>query len=265
MPRTHRKTHVWGELLHSPHMVSDSQQRGNRDDERARAPTSFSSVGEDRALLLGFTMMAFSILMYLVMGFAVVQPCFHSDWGDATNCTLIQAEFLHDSTDLKGVGASHCLQVLVNVSSNRTLRLRYDEAAVDLSPECFYMPKNHQNTTALEKEAENIKDALSAWQDKAVKCHLSSWRYPDDAILTKRHVLQQALWSLVWPSLVLVGGLLLVLLVLIMQCLAQLCTEIIQDKARGDGQSVQVQGKVYRMGRRSSSSSSLEEEDESAS
>lgn len=58
-----------------------------------------------------------------------------SDWGDATNCTLIQTKFLHESTDLKGLGVSHCLRVLVNVSFNRTLRLRYDEAAVDLSPE----------------------------------------------------------------------------------------------------------------------------------
>lgn len=61
-------------------------------------------------------------------------PC--SDWGDATNCSLIQAEFLNESDER---GSDYpCLQVLVNVTaetSEKTLHLRYDEAAVNLSPE----------------------------------------------------------------------------------------------------------------------------------
>lgn len=59
-------------------------------------------------------------------------PC--SDWEDATNCSLIHAEFLNESD---GRGSSYpCLQVLVNATtSEKTLHLRYDEAAIDLSPE----------------------------------------------------------------------------------------------------------------------------------
>lgn len=33
-----------------------------------------SSVGEDRAVLLGYAMMAFSVLMFFVVGFTVVKP-----------------------------------------------------------------------------------------------------------------------------------------------------------------------------------------------
>lgn len=33
-----------------------------------------SSVGEERAILLGFTMMAFSVLMFFVVGITTVQP-----------------------------------------------------------------------------------------------------------------------------------------------------------------------------------------------
>lgn len=45
--------------------------------EKAKAQVPVSSIGEDRALLLGFVMMAFSILMYFVVGIAVVKPCIH--------------------------------------------------------------------------------------------------------------------------------------------------------------------------------------------
>lgn len=59
-------------------------------------------------------------------------PC--SDWGDATNCSLIQAEFLNESDD-RG-SAYPCLQVLVNATApEKALHLRFDEAAVNLSPE----------------------------------------------------------------------------------------------------------------------------------
>lgn len=43
--------------------------------EKARAQVPESSVGEDRAILLGFTMMIFSILMYFMVGIAMVKPC----------------------------------------------------------------------------------------------------------------------------------------------------------------------------------------------
>lgn len=33
-----------------------------------------SSVGEERAILLGFTMMAFSVLMFFVVGITTVKP-----------------------------------------------------------------------------------------------------------------------------------------------------------------------------------------------
>lgn len=42
--------------------------------ERAKAQVPVSSVGEDRAVLLGCTMMAFSVLMFFVVGITVVKP-----------------------------------------------------------------------------------------------------------------------------------------------------------------------------------------------
>lgn len=58
-----------------------------------------------------------------------------SDWGDATNCSLIQAEFLITESDTRGINFP-CLQVLVNATeSEKTLHLHYDEAALNLNPE----------------------------------------------------------------------------------------------------------------------------------
>ncbi|XP_053089525.1 calcium-activated potassium channel subunit beta-3 [Pangasianodon hypophthalmus] len=258
------------ELLQYPSSVPESQWRrhrggGDGGGEKAKAQVPVSSVGEERALLLGFIMMAFSILMYFVVGIVVVKPCIHSDWGDATNCSLIQAEFLNEPDER---GSSYpCLQVLVNITaetSGKTLHLRYDEAAVNLSPECFYTPKNHQNKSDVVGEARRIKDALCKLQEQgqAVRCHLSNKRYPEDAILTKRHNLRLALQCLVWPSLMLFGGALLVGLVMLTQYLAYLCNETIQkEEGMEDGQSTAGKNKLYRFMPCRPWSPSIEEED----
>lgn len=78
------------------------------------------------------------------------------------------------------------------------------------------------------EEAQRIKDVLVKLRNQTVKCHLSDWHYPEDTILTKKHNLRVALWCLVWPSLMLFGGALLVGLVMLTQYLTHLCNEIIQ-------------------------------------
>lgn len=97
------------------------------------------------------------------------------------------------------------------------------------------------------EEAQRIKDYLSKLQGQAVQCHLSGRHYPEDAILKKKHNLHMALWNLVWPSLMMFGGALLVGLVMLTQCLAQLCNETIQEEeAMEDTQSTAGQNKLYR-------------------
>lgn len=58
--------------------VMQEQERSQRGDgggaEGARSQMPVSSVGEDRAILLGFTMMAFSVLMFFVVGITTVKP-----------------------------------------------------------------------------------------------------------------------------------------------------------------------------------------------
>lgn len=64
------------ELLHTTAAQELEWSRGwdVRGGQRARAQTLGSSVGEDRAMLLGFTMMAFSVLMFFLVGVTTVKP-----------------------------------------------------------------------------------------------------------------------------------------------------------------------------------------------
>ncbi|XP_048019897.1 LOW QUALITY PROTEIN: calcium-activated potassium channel subunit beta-3 [Megalobrama amblycephala] len=221
--------------------------------EKARAQIPESSVGEDRAILLGFTMMTFSILMYFLVGIVMVKPCLHSDWNNFANCSLVQIDLLDEVMDCRGIVSFKCLRVLVNISSpEKTLRLYYDEDFVKSRPKgimeknkgvCFYIPKCQQNKTEQETEASNIKHELSA-QGENMTCYLSA-TYPDDAILRRKYTIRMAFYYLLWPSLVLFGGILLVGLVKLNQHLASLCTEISREELLGK-QSKLTEGRIYR-------------------
>lgn len=80
------------------------------------------------------------------------------------------------------------------------------------------------------EEAQRIKEYFCKLRGQAVQCHLSGSQYPEDAILKKKHNLHVALWHLVWPSLMLFGGAMLVGLIMLTQYLAYLCNEIVQEE-----------------------------------
>ncbi|XP_026854073.1 calcium-activated potassium channel subunit beta-3 [Electrophorus electricus] len=246
MAKRHRRTHVLGEILQYPRHVQQSQWRRCRVGEKAKAQ-AVSSVGEERALLLGFTMMAFSILMYFVVGIVVVKPCLHSDWVDTTNCSIVRTELLNESDDCRSTSSYPCLLVFVNIiASGRRVRLHYDEPVVTLSPECFYTPKNQQDKTELLEEAQRIKKTLSDLQGQAMECHISTERYPEDAIMKRRYTMRLALQCLLWPTLMLAGGILLVGLVMLTQCLAHLCAEVTIEGSEDD-ETTAMQGRLYRV------------------
>lgn len=63
------------EVFHTAATQQDWSRRADgRGGQAARTQRPVSSVGEDRAILLGFTMMAFSVLMFFVIGVTTVKP-----------------------------------------------------------------------------------------------------------------------------------------------------------------------------------------------
>ncbi|XP_030630606.1 calcium-activated potassium channel subunit beta-3 [Chanos chanos] len=223
------------------------KDKDGRSNERAKAQAPVSSVGEERAILLGFSMMAFSILMYFVVGIAVVKPCINSDWQTESNCSLIEVVNTNKWEDCRGISSYPCLQAWVNVTNLSTsVRLRHDEDAVHLSPECFYTPKCQHDKEVLKQEAEIVQQNLSMLLGHTLKCYISPERHPKDAILLKKCEKWQAVYHLLWPSLMLVGGVLLVGLVKFTQHLAHLCSELDRE-GRDNKHTAMVNGRLYRL------------------
>uniref|UniRef100_A0A8C9XED2 Potassium calcium-activated channel subfamily M regulatory beta subunit 3 n=1 Tax=Sander lucioperca TaxID=283035 RepID=A0A8C9XED2_SANLU len=189
-----------------------------RREQRARTQMPVSSVGEDRAILLGFTMMAFSVLMFFVVGITMVKPY-------VNRCGL-SAVTLEKWVDCRGVSTVPCLRVTVNLTdSNERAFLHFDEESVLLASECFYIPKCQMERTELQDEVLKVKNSLDTQLGSTSSCFTDRARHPRDVILGRKYTFKKALFALLWPCLMLGGGALLVGLVKLTQCLAHLCPE----------------------------------------
>ncbi|KAM6948688.1 calcium-activated potassium channel subunit beta-3 [Aplochiton taeniatus] len=231
-----------------------------RGEEKAKAQTQVSSVGEDRAVLLGFTMMAFSVLMYFVVGITAVKPYLSGRWDVVTSCVLLQADVLEEWVDCLGVSTVPCLKVAVNLtSSGQRALLHHDEESVRITPECFYTPTCHMDKAELQEEVLTIKSKLENRQGSTFACLADPERHPQDTILTRSHTLSLTLMALLWPSLMLGGGILLLGLIKLNQCLAHLCSELGSQDADSRLSSRVTQGTQYRLLRWRAGHSHLED------
>ncbi|XP_012494868.1 PREDICTED: calcium-activated potassium channel subunit beta-3 isoform X2 [Propithecus coquereli] len=101
-----------------------------------------SSAGEDRAVLLGFAMMGFSVLMFFLLGTTILKPFMLSTRREESNCTTIHTHIMDDwldcaftcGVDCRGQGTFPCLQVFVNLAhSGQKALLHYNEEAVQIN------------------------------------------------------------------------------------------------------------------------------------
>ncbi|XP_046882874.1 calcium-activated potassium channel subunit beta-3 [Hypomesus transpacificus] len=250
------------EVLHT----GAAQDLAGREGEKAKSQMTVSSVGEDRAVLLAFAMMAFAVLMFFVVGIIYVKPYLNSHWDEEANCSLVQSDVLEEWVDCRGVSMAPCLRVLVNITqSGQKAHFHYDEESVLLNPLCFYVPKCQRDRKELESEVHNIKSYLEELRElgNSLTCLTNPGRYPEDAILTRQHTLRQALFSLLWPCLMLAGGTLLVVLVKLNQRLDLLCSEL-QGRGQVEGRqtSTHTRGKLYQVLNHRSGHSPMQDDEE---
>ncbi|XP_074544728.1 calcium-activated potassium channel subunit beta-3 [Halichoeres trimaculatus] len=235
------------ELLNAATVQQHESSRGLdvRGGQRARTQMPVSSVGEDRAILLGFTMMAFSVLMFFVVGITTVKPYVNSGWEEAS-CAVLHSDILKEPVDCRGVSLVPCLRVKVNLTgSNQTATLHFNEESVLLAPECFYVPKCLMDRAELQMEVEKVKSSLDTHLGIATSCLTDHIRHPGDAILNRKYTYERALFALLWPCLMLVGGALLVGLVKLTQYLAHVSSEMCCEAAGGRLGSRHTQGQLY--------------------
>ncbi|XP_051901972.1 calcium-activated potassium channel subunit beta-3 isoform X1 [Hippocampus zosterae] len=221
-------------------------------EQRVRSQKLVASIGEERAILLGYGMMAFCVLMFFVVGITTVKPHVNGKWEEEDSCVLLHTEILDEWVDCRGVSRVPCLAVTVNLTrSNQKAFLHFDEESVMLAPKCFYMPKCTLEQTELEGEALKVKTNLDSQLGSASSCLTDLARHPGDVILSRKYTLRRTLYALLWPSLMLTGGALLVGLVKVTQCLAHLSAEICSVTAGERMTSRYTRGKFFQLLQRS--------------
>ncbi|XP_042534814.1 calcium-activated potassium channel subunit beta-3 [Dipodomys spectabilis] len=191
-----------------------------------------SNAGEDRAMLLGFAMMGFSVLMFFLLGTTTLKPFMLSTQREEVNCTSIYTHIMDDwldctftcGVDCHGQGKYPCLQVFVNLThSGQKAFLHYNEEAVKINSKCFYTPKCHQDGIDLLNSALDIKEFFDNKNGTPFSCFYSPDNQSKDVILTKKYDQMVIFHCLFWPSLTLGGGVLIVGMVRLTQHLSLLC------------------------------------------
>lgn len=106
--------------------------------------------------------------------------------------------------------------------------------------------------TELKDEVLKVKNSLDTHLGNTSSCFADLTRHPRDVILSRKYTLRKILLALMWPGLMLGGGVLLVGLVKLTQCLAHLSSEVRSETAGGRLTSKYTQGNLYKLMRRSS-------------
>ncbi|XP_067370516.1 calcium-activated potassium channel subunit beta-2 isoform X1 [Channa argus] len=192
--------------------------------------------GEDRAILLGISMVFFSVMMYFVLGITILRYYADSVWTDETSCTLVNSTIVWDVNCSYGCGADcwrssryPCLQVYVSLnSSGKVVRLLHNEETQDNNPECFYIPKCRKDYAATYGIIQNISERLKS--QRTVQCFVDPTDKMDSAILTQIYSRIAVFHSLFWPTCTLIGGTIIIVMVKLTQYLSIMCDRISRIK-----------------------------------
>ncbi|TRY95768.1 hypothetical protein DNTS_015771 [Danionella cerebrum] len=181
--------------------------------DKKRTETALKA-GEDRAILLGLGMVVLT---------------------DETTCTLLNSTLTKEINCSYACGSEcwrsskyPCLQVYVSLNATgRVGLLSHNEEMLELSSECFYVPKCQKDHTALRVMLQNISAHLKMHQQ--VTCYHDPSEHQASILLKRIYGSSTVFHSLFWPSCMLSGGTLIILMVKLTQYLSILCEQI--DKA----------------------------------
>ncbi|XP_026201759.1 calcium-activated potassium channel subunit beta-2 isoform X2 [Anabas testudineus] len=188
--------------------------------------------GEDRAVLLGLSMVLFSVMMYFVLGITVLRSYSDSVWTDEVSCTIVNSTIIWDVSCSYSCGAEcrkssryPCLQVYVSLnSSGKVVRLLHNEDMQDNNPECFYIPKCRKDYTSTHAVIQNISERLKS--QHTVQCFVDPTDRTDCAILTQIYGRVAVFHSLFWPTCTLIGGTIIIAMVKLTQYLSIMCERV---------------------------------------
>uniref|UniRef100_A0A8C9R8M8 Potassium calcium-activated channel subfamily M regulatory beta subunit 2 n=1 Tax=Scleropages formosus TaxID=113540 RepID=A0A8C9R8M8_SCLFO len=192
--------------------------------------------GEDRAILLGLTMILFSIMMYFITGITVVRSYLDSVWTEESSCAVVNSTITGEmnctysySSDCKKSLKYPCLQVFVTLNaSGKVMRLFYNEETRYMNLECFFVPNCRKDYADMHAVIANIYERLKLLPQ--VRCYYDRAEHQDSVLLTQLYSRGMVFWSLLWPTIMFIGGTIIIALVKLTQYLSLLCEEISRIK-----------------------------------
>uniref|UniRef100_A0A8D0B0S2 Potassium calcium-activated channel subfamily M regulatory beta subunit 1 n=1 Tax=Salvator merianae TaxID=96440 RepID=A0A8D0B0S2_SALMN len=184
--------------------------------------------GETRALCLGLAMVVCSGMMYFFIGVTIVPSYSKSVWTKEAVCRLIKAsikEKVHCSFN-EGSGDENnfyypCLEVYVNLTVLGQMVMLYNtEETVARNPKCFYIPPNMGSYNEVQKHVDTTMDYIKKKQ--TFTCYYDPSRTEASVISERLYDPRGLVITSLWPTLMLLGGLFIVILVKTSQCLSAL-------------------------------------------
>ncbi|XP_063148514.1 calcium-activated potassium channel subunit beta-1 isoform X2 [Candoia aspera] len=159
-------------------------------------------------------------------GFYPEAPWDRSVWDEESECNLVRAnikEKVHCSFN-EGSGDKDtfhypCLEVYVNLTNlGQMVMLYHTEDTVHRNRKCSYIPPDMENYTEVQQQVENVRDNFRKHQ--TFLCHYDPSGKEKSVLLKRLYPPEGLLVAFAWPSLLLIGGILIVIMVKLTQYLA---------------------------------------------
>nr|XP_056722972.1 calcium-activated potassium channel subunit beta-1 [Euleptes europaea] len=175
--------------------------------------------GETRALFLGLGMVACSVLMYFFIGTTIVPKYKRSIWTKESICELMKASIKkkvhcisNDDSGEENIFRYPCLEVKVNLTVlGQTVMLYHTEDTWIRNNKCSYIPDNLENYGQVQKKVEGIKTNFR--KTKIFTCFYDPSRAESSVLLERLYSPDGLVVALIWPTLMMTGGILIIVLV----------------------------------------------------
>lgn len=187
--------------------------------------------GETRALFLGLGMVACSVIMYFFIGITIMPFYKRSVWTKESVCKLIKVGikevqfFYNESVSDENIFHYPCLDVQVNLTVlGQVVMLYHTEETVEKNPKCSYIPPNLEDYSELQKHMEKIVTIFR--KEKLFPCHYDPSRGETSVLLERLYPPEKLLIAFIWPTLMWIGGVLIVILVKLSQYVSLLSANL---------------------------------------
>ncbi|XP_020738119.1 calcium-activated potassium channel subunit beta-1 isoform X2 [Odocoileus virginianus] len=179
--------------------------------------------GETRALCLGVAMVVGAVITYYILGTTVLPLYQKSVWTQESTCHLIETT-IRDQEELEGKRVPQYPCLWVNVSAvGRWAVLYHTEDTRDQNQQCSYIPSSLDSYQVARADVEEVRARFHEHQD--FFCFATTRENESSVLYRRLYGPQSLLFSLFWPTFLLTGGLLIIVMVKINQSLSILAAQ----------------------------------------